>query len=45
MTLTYSHHLDQRYGEVVLIGHLCALALLVNAGQGEAEQRQQRRYG
>lgn len=45
MVLTYSHQLDKRYSEVVLISHLCAHVLLVDAGQGEAEQSQQRRYG
>lgn len=45
MVLTYSHQLDKRHSEVVLVSHLCAHALLVDADQGEAEQSQQRRYG
>lgn len=45
MALTYSHQLDQRDSEVVLVSHLCVHALIVNAGQGEAEQSQKRRDG
>lgn len=45
MALTYSNQLDERHGEVVLVRHVRVHALLVDAGQGEAEQRQQRRYG
>ena len=43
--LTYSHQLDERHGEVVLIRHVRLRALLVDAAQREAEQRQQRRDG
>lgn len=43
--LTYSNQLDQRHSEVVLIGHVRVRVLLVEAGHGEAEQRQQRQYG
>ncbi len=42
--LTYSNQLDERYSEVVLIRRIRVHVLLVDAGQGEAEQRQQRRY-
>lgn len=45
MVLTYSDQLDEGYGEVVLIRHLCVHVLLVDAGYGEAKQRQQRRDG
>lgn len=45
MVLTYSDQLDERHGEVVLMRHVCVHALLVDAGQGEAQQRQQRCYG
>jgi len=45
MVLTYSDQLDERYGEVVLIRNICVHVLLVDAVQGEPEQRQQRRYG
>ncbi len=43
--LTYSNQLDERYSEVVLVRLLGAHALLYDAGQREAEQRQQRHYG
>lgn len=45
MALTYSDQLDERYSEVVLIRHICVHVLLVDTGDGEAEQHQQRRYG
>lgn len=45
MALTYSDQLDERYSEVVVIRHICVHVLLVDAGDGEAEQRQQRSYG
>lgn len=45
MVLTYSDQLDEGYGEVVLIRHLCVHVLLVDAGYGEAKQHQQRRDG
>lgn len=45
IVLTYSNHLDERHSEVVLISHICVHVLLVDAEQGEAEQRKQRRYG
>ena len=45
MVLTYSDQLDEGYGEVVLIRHLCVHVLLVDAGYGEAKQRQQRHDG
>lgn len=45
MPLTDPKQLDEGDGEVVLVRHVRAHALLVDAGQGEAGQRQQRRYG
>lgn len=43
--LTYSYQQDERHCEVVFIKNVCVLVLLVDAGYGEAQQPQQRRYG
>lgn len=43
--LTYSYQQDERHCEVVFIKNVCVLVLLVNAGNSEAQQRQQRHYG
>lgn len=45
IVLTYADQLDERYGEVVLVRHICVHVLLVEAVHGEAEQRQQGCYG
>lgn len=39
--LTYSNQLNEGHREVVLVSHVRGLVLLVYAGDGEAEQRQQ----
>ena len=45
MVLTDPDQLDERDSEVVLVRDVRVNALLVDADQGEAKQRQQRRYG
>lgn len=43
--LTYSYQQDERHREVVFIKDVRIVVLLVDAGYGEAQQHQQRRYG
>lgn len=42
---TYSNQQDERHSKVVLVVHIRVHVLLVDAVNGEAEQRHQRRYG